>query len=87
MPKRAISFIANSVYHENYFTIKKNYFFAEDKNDITVRYRWKHLNKWNTLEEISEPIALPMRPVSEEEFIAEHYCGYSAYKDDSTFDY
>lgn len=87
VPKPAISFIANTVYHEKYVTKKMEHFFERKENEINLGYQWKHQGHWNKLEAITENTAFPMQPGSREEFIAEHYWGYSKYNDTTTFEY
>jgi len=87
VPKLAISFIANSLYHEKYCTKTMNHFLIEKEDEISLGYHWKHFYKWHKLEAVVEKNTLPMQPGSEEEFIAEHYWGYSKYNDNTTFEY
>lgn len=87
VPKRAISFIANTVYHERYCTKEMTHSFGRSVNEIKVGYSWKHKGKWNKIEATTEPEAVPMQPGSNEAFIAEHYWGYSKYDEDTTFEY
>jgi uncharacterized protein YqjF (DUF2071 family) len=87
VPKRAISFIANTVYHEKYDTKSMKHLTHETENVISLSYQWKHQNKWNRIEASAEKTSQAMVPGSEEEFIAEHYWGYSKYNDAITFEY
>ena len=87
VPKPAISFIANTVYHEKYDTKKMSHFFIDRGNELSAGYHWKHQNRWNKIEATTESIAWPLQPGSEEAFIAEHYWGYSGYDADTTFEY
>ena len=87
VPKLAISLIANTVYHEKYDTKKMKHFIAETANELSLSYQWKHQGKWNAIEAIVEKPAQPMIPGSAEEFIAEHYWGYSKYNSTTTFEY
>jgi len=83
----AISIIANTLYHEKYSTMPMKHFYINEDNEIYSGYHWKYKNKWNKLEASTATEALPMPPGSEEEFIAEHYWGYSRYNDQTTFEY
>jgi len=42
VPKRAISFIANKVYHENYCTRRMSHFCKPADEVIQLGYHWKH---------------------------------------------
>jgi uncharacterized protein len=87
VPKPAISFIANKVYHEKYVTKAMKHSVKETSNEMELSYQWKHQNKWNSIEATVEKPSQPMLSGSEEEFIAEHYWGYSKYNATTTFEY
>ncbi len=87
VPKAAISFIANTVYHEKYDTKSMKHFTTETDHEISLSYQWRHQNKWNRIEASAEKPSQAMVLGSEEEFIAEHYWGYSKYNEVTTFEY
>ncbi|MEO6252170.1 MAG: DUF2071 domain-containing protein [Ferruginibacter sp.] len=87
VPKPAISFVANTLYHEQYATKRMKNRITESGNEMTVSYHWKHAGNWNRIEATVDKTAQPMAPGSGEEFIAEHYWGYSKYNDTTTFEY
>ena len=87
VPKPAISLIANTVYHEKYATKRMKHLSTETENELSLSYQWKHKSKWNRMEASVEKPAQAMVLGSEEEFIAEHYWGYSKYNDVTTFEY
>lgn len=87
VPKPAISFIANTVYHEKYDTKRMKHHTTETVEEINLSYQWKHKNNWNCIEACAEKPSQPMVSGSEEEFIAEHYWGYSKYNEATTFEY
>lgn len=87
VPKPAISFIANTLYNEQYSTLPMKHFIEENDAEKMFGYHWKYKNKWHRLEAIVENSPAPMLPGSEEEFIAEHYWGYSKYNATTTYEY
>ena len=87
VPKPAISFVANKLYNEKYTTMKMKHFHVEKNNFIETCYEWEYKNKWNKLKAVCHKKSLPMRINSQEEFIAEHYWGYSKYNDNKTYEY
>ena len=87
VPRPAITFIANSLYRENYSTMKMKHFHIETNNTIETCYEWKYKNKWNKLEALCHKKSHPLGIGSQEEFIAEHYWGYTKYRDDMTYQY
>jgi uncharacterized protein YqjF (DUF2071 family) len=86
VPKPAISFIANTFYREKYCTMPMLSSCIHE-NELRVSYQWKYKNKWNAIEAVAEPRAVPIAAGSEEEFIAEHYYGYSKFSNKRTYEY
>jgi len=87
VPRFAISFFANFLYSEKYSTMKMRHFHIEKTGSIETCYEWKYKNKWNKLAAVSQKQSLPMRRNSEEEFIAEHYWGYTRHNENKTYEY
>lgn len=87
VPKPAISFVANTVYHEKYSTCRMKHFYKNDRQQIDLGYHWKYQGKWNKLDATASNTPLSMQAGSEEEFIAEHYWGYSRFNAQTTFEY
>ncbi len=87
VPRAAITFVANKLYGEKYSTMKMKHFHAEKDNEIETSYEWKYKNHWNKLSALSEKKSMPMRINSKEEFIAEHYWGYTKYGKNKTYEY
>ena len=87
VPRFAISFFANFLYREKYSTMKMKHFHIKKADEIETCYEWKYKNKWNKLAASSQEKSSPMRMNSEEEFIAEHYWGYTRYNGNTTYEY
>jgi uncharacterized protein YqjF (DUF2071 family) len=88
VPKPAISFIANTLFHENYSTMPMKFSWKNDNKEIMkVGYSWKKKGCWNKMEVIVSSNAHPLVSGSEEEFITEHFWGYSAYSKEKTSEY
>ena len=87
VPKPMISFVANALYNEKYSTMRMKNYRLENDDAISFGYKWKHKNKWNSVEATTSKSTVAMQPGSEEEFIAEHYWGYSQYNKTTTFEY
>lgn len=77
VPKRAIAFIANTIYGENYATHRTRHQWDYSDKGFEVAYEWKMKNEWNYIKAIAEPTPLALVEGSEEEFITEHYWGYT----------
>ncbi len=87
VPKAAISFVANTFYKEKYCCMPMRNSFSENANEMKVGYQWKYKGKWNSLEAVTGSNAHPLLPGSEEQFISEHYWGYSRYSGRITNEY
>ena len=57
------------------------------ENNHTVGYSWKKKMNWNKLEVIASPDSFELKTGSEEEFITEHYWGYSKINENKTGEY
>ncbi|GAA3778890.1 DUF2071 domain-containing protein [Flavobacterium ginsengiterrae] len=87
VPKKAITFIANTWYQEHYETLKMKHEIIENKNTNTFMYQWKNDKNWNTIQIETKNILSEIEVNSEAEFITEHYFGYTKIDEDSTFEY
>ena len=83
VPKKAIAFVARSIYNENYIALPTDHTI---KND-TVKYSWKFNGFENYLKVKTVGEKQLIEDNTEAEFIAEHYWGYSKQKDNSTVEY
>ncbi len=87
VPKPAITFVANTLYNEKYITLPMRHFYSAGDTEISLGYHWKYKGVWNKLEAVTEKEPVMMLPGSKEEFIAEHYWGYSRYNALTTIEY
>ena len=83
VPRRAIAWIARAVYGENYVAASMSHRIEGTE----VRYGWRFRGDENHLRatRLGEPT--PAAPGSEQEFIAEHYWGYTARAGGRTLEY
>jgi uncharacterized protein YqjF (DUF2071 family) len=87
VPKKAITFIANTLYQEHYETQKMSHEIIEIENTNTFIYQWKNDKKWNTIQLETKNIPKEIEVDSEAEFITEHYFGYTKIDEETTFEY
>jgi uncharacterized protein YqjF (DUF2071 family) len=76
VPKPALSFVANSVYKENYHTMPMKNLIHEGEDELLIRYSWKD-KSWHSIQVTAESTARSMEVGSEFEFITEHYWGFT----------
>lgn len=87
VPKPALSFVANTLYKEKYVTLPTRHTWATGADALRVSYAWRHHKAWDSILIEAGPVAQPMAPGSEEEFITEHYWGYTRVNDHLTIEY
>ncbi len=88
VPRRAIATVARAFYNEQYVALPmRHQVSANGDGKLAVGYGWRNAGEWASMqmEVAGEPQAL--REGSEEQFITEHYWGYSAQRDGSTVEY
>jgi uncharacterized protein YqjF (DUF2071 family) len=77
VPRHASTMIANALYEEPYRTLPMRRSFAETNDALDVSYGWRHGGTWYSLAVSASPEAQPIAKDSEEEFLTEHYWGYT----------
>lgn len=87
VPKKAITFIANTLYQEHYETQKMRHEIIENEDSNTFMYQWKNGKEWNTIEIETKKDSSKIEIDSEAEFITEHYFGYTKIDQETTFEY
>jgi uncharacterized protein YqjF (DUF2071 family) len=85
VPKPALTLVANLVYKENYETMPMSHSWTSDEN-LTVDYRWRK-KRWNSFKVIANKNSNLIKSNSEEEFITEHYWGYTRISNEKTSEY
>ena len=86
VPKPAITFVANTIYKENYQTFPMKHAWIEQEHQLEVDYRWKN-RTWHSFSVIASSKPEEIRVGSEEEFITEHYWGYTKIGPNKTSEY
>ncbi|QXU50872.1 DUF2071 domain-containing protein [Chryseobacterium sp. D764] len=85
VPKPALSFVANTLYKENYYTMPMKNQIHESGDELLIRYSWKD-KSWHSIEIMADRTAKLMEENSEFEFITEHYFGFTK-KENTTTEY
>jgi hypothetical protein len=84
VPKRAITFIANTVYGEKYATHAMGHHWKDSAGNLEVEYRWKVGNHWNFMNAIALREAMVIEEDTIESFITEHYWGFTQMRANKT---
>lgn len=87
VPYKPVAWLANRLYKEHYIAIPTRNSLVMNKDNKTIRYEWK-LNKiWNHLKVNAAVEDDKILPDSIEEFIFEHYYGYTKINDTLSQEY
>ena len=87
VPKPALTFVAKTVYDENYETLPMEHTWSFDDEIATIGYRWKKQNNWNSIQVEATQNAGEIPHDSETEFIIERYWGYAKAEDTNSYEY
>jgi uncharacterized protein len=87
VPRAAITLIANSLYEEPYATLPMSHSIVATPDSLAVKYAWSHHRIGQSMAVEASPTPQPIEPGSEEEFITEHYWGYSKRSRGNTSEY
>jgi uncharacterized protein YqjF (DUF2071 family) len=87
VPRRAIAWVAKRFYEEPYLAVPTRSEISSDAKTLTAKYGWKLGGRWHTLSAVAHLPPQAIAPGSEEEFLTEHYWGYTKRSDGSTSAY
>jgi uncharacterized protein YqjF (DUF2071 family) len=87
VPRHAITLIANKLYEEPYATLPTSHTLTNTPKSLHVSYFWKHHHTWQQLAVEADPTPQPIASNSVEEFITEHYWGFTRRSNGSTSQY
>lgn len=91
VPRRAIAWVARLAYNEPYRRLPMRHCIERGESDSesprTVEYEWRTGGEWSRVAVEPEGHPRIIAPGSEEEFITEHYWGYTRQRDGSTVEY
>jgi uncharacterized protein YqjF (DUF2071 family) len=81
VPKAAITFTAKALYGERYRTAPMSHLWRQSATELDITYSWRipgsGNRKWQHLSVLSNAQPLSIEQGSMEEFITEHYWGYT----------
>lgn len=77
VPRMAISLTAKWLYEEPYQTLPMAHQIRLDHDALKVTYEWEHGGQRQRLAVLADPYPAAIQAGSEEEFVTEHYWGYT----------
>ena len=88
VPRRAIATVARIMYNEPYRALPMRYRVEQLGDGTTEReYAWRTGAEWTAIQSHTRGAPSPLEDGSEEEFITEHYWGYTRQRDGGTIEY
>jgi len=87
VPNKLVAWVANKLYKEHYIAIptRHKWNLTEDKKE--VKYQWKVNSAWNGIQVVTSTTKRNMEVGSIEEFIFEHYFGYTKVNPEKSIEY
>ncbi|MEM1323004.1 MAG: DUF2071 domain-containing protein [Bacteroidota bacterium] len=87
VPKSALTLVANTLYKEHYETMPMSHQWTIDEQFVEVAYKWRCQGAWQEMWAKGKAMGQAVVEGSEEEFIMEHYWGYTKVDEQITYEY
>ena len=87
VPFKAVAFLANKLYKEHYIAIPTKHSFTLSDHTEELQYDWKRNGRWHRFQATVSNTTEVMQPRSVEEFIFEHYYGYTKVDEQRSLEY
>jgi hypothetical protein len=87
VPRRAIAWTARLAYHEPYRAVPMRHARAATADGLRLEYAWRDGPRWTAVAARVTGAPAPLVDGSAEEFITEHYWGYTRQRDGGTVEY
>jgi len=87
VPKWAVTHVARLAYGENYFCFPMQHRVGSDGPSKTAEYAWRLNGTWCRLYAHTSAVPAPAQDGSLEQFITEHYWGYSTKRNGHSLEY
>ena len=85
VPRQAIATVARVFYGEKYSALPMRHTVVDNETGVAVEYGWRRGKKWESLSMTASGELKSVPAGSHEEFITEHYWGYTAGKRTSEY--
>lgn len=87
VPNKMVAWVANKLYKEHYTAIPTKHSWEISDTAKMIEYQWKVNNNWNKLKVNASLTKEKMKQGSLEEFIFEHYYGYTKVNETKSIEY
>jgi len=87
IPYPIVAWMANTLYKEHYTVVPTKHRIETNENTKRIQFKWKLGDKWHSISVLSETKSELMVGGSFEQFIFEHYYGYTKIDEQKTEEY
>ncbi len=87
VPNKIVAFVANKLYKEHYVAIPTKHNWVSKNNTKEIEYEWKVKTYWNRMKVVASNDVKAITKNSIEEFIFEHYFGYTKVDQSKSLEY
>jgi uncharacterized protein len=87
VPNRLVAWLANNLYREHYISVPTRHIWNQTGTPQSIEYQWKVNRRWNRMAVRTGAEPKILQPGSMEEFIFEHYYGYTKARQNLTEEY
>jgi uncharacterized protein len=87
VPSKVVAWLANKLYKEHYIAIPTKYSWDIGEQNKQIKYQWLVNKKWNSISVNATIKSIAMDTGSMQEFIFEHYYGYTKASATETLEY
>lgn len=87
VPNKTVAWVANKLYKEHYTAILTKHTWKINQPTKEIEYQWLVNKKWNSLKVVASTTKEKMKQDSIEEFIYEHYFGYTKVNTNESIEY
>ena len=87
VPYKWVAWVANKLYKEHYTAIPTRHQWSTIGNNMEITYEWKVNDAWNSMQVCASAEKQHMQAGSIEEFIFEHYYGYTQVNSEKSIEY
>lgn len=87
VPSKLVAWVANYLYKEHYVSIPTRHTYNITAEAKQIKFEWNISKEWNAISVEAAPLGKPMEAGSIEEFIFEHYYGYTKIDDTASEEY
>jgi uncharacterized protein YqjF (DUF2071 family) len=87
VPYKSVAWMANLLYKEHYSVMPTRHYWEKNSRKRLIEYYWKKKERWNAIQVETDTVSKSMKQGSLEEFIFEHYYGFTKISDSSSESY